>query len=78
MPGFWLAAPAPVYAGPLRNRTAAEDVVQDCICNLLRKPGKYDLLRDGIPLLMKSVTNACLKKNARDARCRKHLLSFAD
>ena len=66
----WILACWPrtvVYAESLlRNRTAAEDVVQDCICNLLRKPGKYDLLRDGIPLLMKSVTNACLKKNARE------------
>ncbi len=40
--------------------------MQDCYCNLLRKADVYDLTRDGVPLLMKSITNACLKKNARD------------
>lgn len=49
----------------LRDRVAAEDVVQDCFCNLLRKADDYDLLRDGVPLLMKAVSNACFKKNAR-------------
>jgi RNA polymerase sigma factor (sigma-70 family) len=64
----WILASWPravVYAESLlRDRPGAEDVVQDCICNLLRKSGDYDLLRDGVPLLMKSVTHACLKKNA--------------
>ena len=50
----------------LRGRPGAEDVVQDCYCSLLRKADVYDLPRDGVPLLMKSITNACLKKLARD------------
>ena len=60
-------ARAVIYAQSLlRDRPGAEDVVQDCYCNLLRKAGVYDLGRDGVPLLMKSITNACLKKNTRD------------
>lgn len=56
-----------VYAQSLlRNRPGAEDVVQDCYCNLLRKADVYDLARDGVPLLMKSITHACFKKIARD------------
>lgn len=50
----------------LRDRPGAEDIVQDCFCSLLRKADVYDLARDGVPLLMKSITNACLKKNTRD------------
>jgi RNA polymerase sigma-70 factor (ECF subfamily) len=50
----------------LRDRPAAEDVVQDCYCNLLRKAADYDLLRDGVRLLMKAVSNACFKRNARE------------
>ena len=65
----WILASWPravVYAQSLlRDRAAAEDVVQDCFCNLLRKADVYDLPNDGVPLLMKSVTNACLKKNSR-------------
>jgi RNA polymerase sigma factor (sigma-70 family) len=49
----------------LRDKPAAEDVVQDCFCNLLRKADDYDLQRDGVRLLMKAVTNACFKRNAR-------------
>lgn len=66
----WVRASWPravVYARSLlRDRPAAEDVVQDCFCNLIRKAAEYDLLRDGVLLLMKSITNACLKKNTRD------------
>jgi len=49
----------------LRDRPAAEDVVQECYCNLLRKADDYDLLLDGVRLLMKAVSNACFKRNAR-------------
>jgi RNA polymerase sigma factor (sigma-70 family) len=66
----WILACWPravVYAQSLlRDRAAAEDVVQDCFCCLLGKADVYDLAHDGNPLLMKSVTNACLKKNSRD------------
>jgi RNA polymerase sigma-70 factor, ECF subfamily len=65
----WVKATWPravVYAQSLlRDRAAAEDIVQDCLCNLLRKSDHYDLARDGVPLLMKSVTNACFKRNQR-------------
>jgi len=57
---------AVVYARSLlRDRGLAEDVVQDCFCSLLRKSADYDLARDGVPLLMKAITHACWKKNAR-------------
>lgn len=49
----------------LRDRPAAEDVVQECFCNLLRKAEDYDLANDGARLLMKSVTNACFNHNSR-------------
>jgi RNA polymerase sigma-70 factor, ECF subfamily len=66
----WVLATWPravVYARSLlRDRLGAEDIVQDCYCSLLRKADVYDLTRDGVPLLMKSITNACLKKNTRD------------
>jgi RNA polymerase sigma factor (sigma-70 family) len=66
----WILAIWPravIYAQSLlRDRPAAEDVVQDCFCSLLRKANDYDLARDGVPLLMKSITNACFKKNTRD------------
>jgi RNA polymerase sigma-70 factor (ECF subfamily) len=66
----WVRATWPgavVYARSLlRDRLAAEDVVQDCYCNLLRKADVYDLPRDGVRLLMKSISNACLKKNTRE------------
>jgi RNA polymerase sigma factor (sigma-70 family) len=57
---------AVVYARSLlRDRLAAEDVVQECFCNLLRKADVYDLATDGVRLLMKSVTNACFNHNGR-------------
>lgn len=63
----------------LRNRPGAEDIVQDCYCNLLRKADVYDLRRDGVPLLMKSISNACLKKLARERpMVSLNLLSLAD
>jgi len=47
-------------AGLLQNRAAAEDVVHDCYCRLLRKAGEYDLPRDGTRLLFRAITNACI------------------
>jgi RNA polymerase sigma-70 factor (ECF subfamily) len=68
----WVRATWPravVYARSLlSNRPWAEDVVQDCYCNLLRKADVYDLPRDGLRLLMKSISNACMRKNMRDRR----------
>jgi len=58
---------AVVYARSLlRERSLAEDVVQDCFCSLLRKADVYDLPRDGVRLLMTSISHACIKKNTRD------------
>lgn len=54
----------------LRDRLAAEDVVQECYCNLLRKADAYDLPRDGVRLLMRAIRNACVNKNTRDPRLR--------
>ncbi|HZZ78009.1 MAG TPA: RNA polymerase sigma factor, partial [Gemmataceae bacterium] len=36
-----------------------------CFCNLLRKADVYDLTRDGVPLLMKAITNACFSRTQR-------------
>jgi RNA polymerase sigma-70 factor (ECF subfamily) len=60
------AADAVTYAASLlRDRAAAEDVVQDCYCRLLRRAGNYDLPRDGRKLLFAAVTNACFNHNSR-------------
>lgn len=60
----WIVACAPralAYAlNMIRDRTQAEDLVQDCFGRLLAKAADYDLLADGEKLLFKSVSNACL------------------
>ncbi len=57
---------AVAYAsGLLHDREQAEDVVHDCCCRLLRKAADYDLPRDGMRLLFKSITNACFTANTR-------------
>ena len=65
----WILATAPAavaYAASLlRDRAAAEDVVQDCYCRLLQKANVYDLPRDGRKLLFESVTNACINRATR-------------
>lgn len=65
----WVLATAPdgvAYATSLlRDRLAAEDVVQDCYCRLLAKAHVYDLLRDGRKLLFESITNACINRTTR-------------
>ncbi len=65
----WVLATAPdviAYAvSLLRDRAAAEDVVQDCYCRLLRKADAYDLPRDGRRLLFAAVTNACINLASR-------------
>jgi RNA polymerase sigma-70 factor (ECF subfamily) len=60
------AADAVAYAASLlRNRAAAEDVVQDCYCRLLARADRYDLARDGRKLLFAAVTNACINVRSR-------------
>src|SRR5262249_33156976 len=49
----------------LRDRHRAEDVVQDCYCRLLTKRDVYDLPRDGLKLLIKSITNAAINQQTR-------------
>lgn len=65
----WVAETVPravAYARSLlRHPADAEDVVQDCYCRLLAKAGEYDLLNDGVKLLMRSVTNACINLRTR-------------
>ncbi len=65
----WMVAAIPravAYAtGLLHDREQAEDVVHDCCCRLLRKAADYNLPRDGMRLLFKSITNACFTANTR-------------
>jgi len=49
----------------LKSRTDAEDVVQECICRLLKHTEQYNLPRDGRRLLFRAVTNACLNLKSR-------------
>jgi RNA polymerase sigma-70 factor, ECF subfamily len=49
------------------NRPDAEDIVHDCYCRLLARADRYDLPRDGIKLLLKSITNACINRSRRKA-----------
>src|SRR5262245_20068825 len=60
------AADAVAYAASLlRDRAAAEDVVQDCYCRLLARADVYDLPRDGRKLLFAAVSNACINRRGR-------------
>jgi RNA polymerase sigma-70 factor (ECF subfamily) len=65
----WVLATAPdavaFAVSLLRNRDAAEDVVQDCYCRLLQKTNLYDLPRDGRKLLFTAITNACINLQVR-------------
>ena len=49
----------------LRDAAAAEDVVHDCFCRLLRRADVYDLPRDGSKLLYRAITNACINRTQR-------------
>ena len=63
----WVFASLPravAYAESLLNdRSAADDVVQDCYCRLLAKADVYDLPRDGTKILFRAITNACIDRN---------------
>jgi RNA polymerase sigma-70 factor, ECF subfamily len=65
----WILETAPravAYARSLlRNHADAEDVVQDCYCRLIAKQKDYDLANDGVKLLMRSITNACINQRTR-------------
>jgi RNA polymerase sigma-70 factor (ECF subfamily) len=65
----WVLETAPravAYARSLlRDPDRAEDVVQDCYCRLLARADVYDLPRDGLKLLMRAVTNACINLKTR-------------
>lgn len=56
----------------LRDSVAAEDVVQDCYARLIEHAARYDLPRDGLKILLRSVSNACIDRRARE----RVLLSF--
>src|SRR6185503_9507256 len=49
----------------LRASDSAEDVVQECLVRLLRRADEYDLIRDGIPLLFRAVSNLCINQSTR-------------
>lgn len=67
--GTWIrdtTGDAVAYAKSLlRDRSWAEDVVQDCYCRLLARAHVYDLAQDGRKLLFESVTNACINQTRR-------------
>lgn len=59
-------AGAVAYARSLvRDPAAAEDVVHDCFCRLLKRADVYDLPRDGTKLLYRAITNACINHTQR-------------
>lgn len=43
----------------------AEDIVHDCYRRLLAKADHYDLPNDGMKLLFRSITNACINQTQR-------------
>jgi RNA polymerase sigma-70 factor (ECF subfamily) len=49
----------------VRDPAAAEDVVHDCYCRLLRRADVYDLPRDGTKLLYRAISNACINQTQR-------------
>jgi RNA polymerase sigma-70 factor (ECF subfamily) len=49
----------------LRDRTQAEDVVQECVYRLLRHAEEYDLERDGVRLLFRAISNLCINETTR-------------
>ncbi len=65
----WVLDTAPravAYARSLlRHPEDADDVVQDCYCRLLAKAEVYDLPRDGLKILLRSITNACINLRTR-------------
>jgi RNA polymerase sigma-70 factor (ECF subfamily) len=50
----------------LRDSVAEDDVVQDCYARLIERADRYDLPRDGLKILLRTVTNACIDRRARE------------
>ena len=71
-PDAWMAEVTPravAYAASLLHDSfLAEDIVQDCFYRLLGKRNEYDLQRDGVKLLFRSITNACINASTRGRR----------
>lgn len=51
-----------------RDAHVAEDIVQDCYGRLLAHRARYDLVRDGWKLLLRSITHACIDHRRRQSR----------
>lgn len=49
----------------LRDRSQAEDVVQECLYRLLRRAHEYDLVADGVRLLFRAITNLAINEGSR-------------
>jgi RNA polymerase sigma-70 factor (ECF subfamily) len=68
----WVLATAPravAYAASLlRDRSRAEDVVQDCYLRLWQKADQYDLPNSGMKLLFKAITRSCINISTRERR----------
>jgi RNA polymerase sigma factor (sigma-70 family) len=66
----WVLAVGPhalAYARSLvRDPSRADDLVQECFFRLLRKADVYDLERDGLKLLFKSISNLCINQSTRE------------
>jgi RNA polymerase sigma-70 factor (ECF subfamily) len=66
----WVRATLPRAVGYaralLRDPAAADDVVQDCYARLIERANRYDLPRDGLKILLRSVTNACIDRRSRE------------
>ena len=50
----------------LRDSATAEDVVHDCYARLIKHAARYDLPRDGLKILLRSISNACIDQRARE------------
>lgn len=68
--GAWVTTVSPraiAYARSLvRDPSRAEDVVQECFYRLLRRANEYDIERDGVKLLLKSISNLCINQATRE------------
>ena len=49
----------------IRDSHAAEDIVHDCVCRLLDRQDRYDLVNDGFKLLLRSISNATIDRARR-------------